>query len=189
VTTRPRVRPHPTLAAERVTCASDARGVWGVGRHPRWKDRWNASTEEFTSPSTVGSPLEAPVGRTVGSDRKAQPPMSDPKTPRCTSVTPSRFERRSSPGRHDLLFKVVFGSDGAAARHYRTTRMTVWRWRHGKSPLPDMVSDDLVGLIQKRVEDAHEAQVEHSRFRALPPRPQRKLSGCCARYERTAKPR
>jgi hypothetical protein len=107
---------------------------------------------------------------------------------RCTAVTSSPFERRSSPGRHDLLFKVVFGSDGAAARHYGKTRMTVWRWRHGKSPLPDSVSDDLAGLIQKRVAEVHEAQVEHNRFRALPPRPPRKLSGCCARYERTVKP-
>jgi hypothetical protein len=31
---------------------------------------------------------------------------------RCDTVTPSRFERRAPPGRHDLLFKVVFGSDG-----------------------------------------------------------------------------
>ena len=113
--------------------------------------------------------------------------MSRPETPRCTTVTPSRFERRTPPGRHDLLFKVVFGSDGAAALHYKKTRMTIWRWRHDKAPLPSWVSDDLVGLIQKRVAEAHEAQDEHNRFRALPPRPQRPLSGCTANYARREK--
>jgi hypothetical protein len=44
------------------------------------------------------------------------------------------------------------GSDGAAARHYRTSRMTVWRWRHNKSPLPRSISDDLAILVQKKVE-------------------------------------
>jgi hypothetical protein len=88
------------------------------------------------------------------------------------------------PGRHNLLFKVVFGSDGAAARHYRTTRMTVWRWRHDKSPLPRSVSDDLASLVQKKVEEAHQAQNELRYYLAEPPPPPRKLSGCCSPYAR-----
>jgi len=62
--------------------------------------------------------------------------------------------------------------------------MTVWRWRHDKSPLPKSVSDDLAGLIQKRVEEVHLAQNELRYFLAEPPRLPRKLSGCCARYSR-----
>ena len=105
----------------------------------------------------------------------------------CATVTSSRFERRAPPGRHDLLFRVVFGSDGAAARHYRITRMTVWRWRHDRSPLPRSVSDDLASLVQKKVEEAHLAQNELKYYLAEPPKPPRKLSGCCARYARREK--
>jgi len=105
----------------------------------------------------------------------------------CATVTSPRFERRAPPGRHDLLFKVVFGTDGAAARHYRTTRMTVWRWRHDKSPLPKAVSDDLAGLVQKKVEEAHQAQNELKYFLAEPPKPPRPLSGCTAKYARRDK--
>jgi hypothetical protein len=108
--------------------------------------------------------------------------------PSCSELlTSPRFERRTPPGRHDLLFKVVFGSVGAAARRYRTSRMTIWRWRHGKSPLPRSVSDDLAGLVQKKVEEAHQAQNELKYYLAEPPRPPRKLSGCCAQYARREK--
>ena len=105
------------------------------------------------------------------------------------SVTSSRFERRSRPGRHDLVFKVAFGSDGVAARRLKVSRMTVWRWRHDKAPLPEWVLDDLPGLIQEKVAEAHLAQTELGYYLALPPKPPRKLSGCCAGYERKpAKP-
>ena len=62
---------------------------------------------------------------------------------RFTPVTSSRFERRLPGGRHDLLFKVVFGSDGSAARYFQVSRMTVWRWRHDKAPLPKRVLEAL----------------------------------------------
>src|SRR5262249_24961316 len=97
----------------------------------------------------------------------------------CGTVTSSRFERRAPPGRHDLLFKVVFSSDGEAARHYRTTRMTVWRWRHDKTPLPRWVSENLAGLIQEKVAQAHQAQFELNILLKSPLPPPRKLSGCC----------
>ena len=102
-------------------------------------------------------------------------------------VTSSRFERRLPVGQHDLLFKVVFGSDAAAARWLRVSKMTVWRWRHDRSPLPEWVSGILVDLVQTKVFEAHEAQNELRYFRALPPTPPRKLTGCCAGLHRRAK--
>jgi hypothetical protein len=82
-------------------------------------------------------------------------------------------------GRHDLIFKVVFGSDGKAARYFRVSRMTVWRWRHDRAPLPEWVVKALTHLVQCKVAEAHEAQQELRYF--LPP-----LSGCCAGYVRNS---
>jgi hypothetical protein len=46
------------------------------------------------------------------------------------------------------------------------------------------VADILDGLVQKRVEQAHEAQTQLRYFRQLPPRPPRPLTGYCAGYTR-----
>jgi len=99
-------------------------------------------------------------------------------------VTPSRFERRVPGGRLDLVFKVAFGSNAAAARSLQVSKMTVWRWCHDRSPLPKWVADVLVDIIQKKVEQAHEAKQRLRDYRALPSRPPRPLSGCCAGRER-----
>jgi hypothetical protein len=104
--------------------------------------------------------------------------------PSSEPVTTSRFERRVPGGRHDLIFKVAFGSDAAAARAFRVSRMTVWRWRHDRTPLPKRVVDALPDLIQNKVVEAHLAQTELRHFLALPPKPLRQLSGCCAGFER-----
>src|SRR6516165_1262146 len=103
------------------------------------------------------------------------------------NVTLSRFERRVPAGQHDLLFKVVFGSDAKAARSLGVSRMTVWRWRHDRSPLPASVAEILAKLVQSRVMEVHEAQNQLCYFQALPPRPPRPLSGCCAGLHRRAK--
>src|SRR5262249_18587075 len=105
---------------------------------------------------------------------------------RFESVTRSRFERRLPGGRHDPLFKVVFGRDATAARYLKVSRMTVWRWRHDKAPLPTWVADILTDLIQIKVEQAHQAQDQLRNFRAEPPRPRRPLSGCCTGYVRNS---
>jgi hypothetical protein len=57
------------------------------------------------------------------------------------SVTASRFERRVPGGRLDLVFKVAFGNDAAAARALHVSKMTVWRWRHDRSPLPKRATE------------------------------------------------
>ena len=63
----------------------------------------------------------------------------------------------------------------------------LWRWRHDRSPLPEWVADVLDGLVQKRVEQAHEAQAQLRFLRQLPPRPPRPLSGACVGYFRKPK--
>jgi hypothetical protein len=103
------------------------------------------------------------------------------------SVTSSRFERQLRAGQHDLLFKVVFGSDAKAGRALGVSRMQVWRWRHDRSPLPEWALDILDDLVQSKVVEAHEAQNELRDFRSHPPRPPRKLTGCCAGRHRRAK--
>jgi len=103
------------------------------------------------------------------------------------SVTRSRFERRTLGGRHDHLFEVVFGGDGAAARFFGVSKMTVWRWRHDRAPLPPGVADLLAQIIRDRVREAHLAEKQLNDFRREPPRPPRKLSGCCAGRARRVK--
>jgi hypothetical protein len=100
------------------------------------------------------------------------------------SVTSSRFQRRLPGGKHDLVFKVVFGSDAVAARFFRVSRMTVWRWRHDRTPLPEWVVNAVPNLIQSKVAEAHTAQNELRYYLALPPRPPRPLSGCCTGLHR-----
>ena len=107
--------------------------------------------------------------------------------PSCSeSVTPSRFERRLPAGRHDIVFKAVFGPypDGPAARYFRVARMTVWRWRHDRTPLAPRVVKALPDLVQSKVAEAHLAQTELGYFLREPPKPPRPLSGCCAGYVR-----
>jgi hypothetical protein len=84
-------------------------------------------------------------------------------------VTSSRFERQIPAGRHDLVFKVAFGSDAAAARSLGVSKMTVWRWRHGRSPLPISVIKTMPDLLQAKIAEAHEAQQEFRYFLAEPP--------------------
>jgi hypothetical protein len=108
--------------------------------------------------------------------------------PSCSElVTSSPFERRLPGGRLDRLFKVAFGGYAAAAQWLRVSKMTVWRWRHDRSPLPEWVMDILDDLVQIKVEQSHAAQSELRYLRSLPPRPPRKLTGCCAGRHRIAK--
>ena len=103
------------------------------------------------------------------------------------TITSSRFERRLPGGQHKLAFKVAFGSFGAAARALHVSRMTIWRWCHDLSPLPRYVAEILVDVVQDRVLDAHAAKNHLRDFLALPRRPPRPLSGCCAGRHRRAK--
>ena len=95
-------------------------------------------------------------------------------------ATRSPFERRLPAGRHDQIFKVAFGSDAAAADYLKVSRMTIWRWRHEKAPLPQWVLKILPDLLQQRVAEAHLAQTEFGYFLALPAPAHRAFSGCCA---------
>src|SRR6516165_3056706 len=84
-------------------------------------------------------------------------------------VTPSRFQPRLPAGRHDLVFRVAFGSDAAAARTLGVSRMQVWRWRHDRSPLPVAVIKALPDLLQAKVAQAHQAQQDFRFFLTEPP--------------------
>ena len=88
---------------------------------------------------------------------------------RFRSVTSSQFKRRVPAGRHDLLFQVVFGGDGSAARYFKVSRMQVWRWRHDRCPLPVFVLNVLPDLLQAKVAEAHQAQQDFRYFLAEPP--------------------
>jgi hypothetical protein len=108
--------------------------------------------------------------------------------PSCSEIiTASRFKPRLPVGRHDLVFKVVFGSDAAAAKFFRVSKMTIWRWRHDRAPLPKRVVDELPNLIHGKVAEAHLAQTVFRDFLALAPKPDRPLSGCCAGRDRRVK--
>jgi hypothetical protein len=89
--------------------------------------------------------------------------------PRSNPVTSSRFKRRLPAGRHDLVFKVVFGSNGAAARFFRVSKMTIWRWCHDRGPLPEFVVRAMPNLLQGKVAEAHQAQQDFRYFLAEPP--------------------
>jgi hypothetical protein len=108
---------------------------------------------------------------------------------RFDSVTPSRFERKTLRGRHDLALKVALGSDSKVAKYFGVSRMQVWRWRHDRAPLPERVIKALPALIQAKVAEAHLAQTEFDHFLREPPRPPRPLSGCCAGLGRKLKTR
>ena len=103
------------------------------------------------------------------------------------TVTSSRFERRLPGGQHKPAFKLAFGTYGAAARALGVSRMTVWRWCHDQSSLPTPVAETLADVIQNKVLEVHAAQNHLRDFLALPPRPPRPLSGCCAGLHRRAK--
>src|SRR5262249_1979540 len=122
----------------------------------------------------------------VSEEHVAQLPMRAPM-PSCSgSPTGSRFQRKIPGGRFDRLFGVVFGGTGAAARFLGVSAMQVWRWRHSPH-LPDWVAEALADRVQKTIEQAHEAQDDLRRYRAEPPKPPRRLTGCCAEYERRLK--
>jgi hypothetical protein len=84
-------------------------------------------------------------------------------------VTQSRFLPRLPACRHDLVFRIAFCSDAAAARSLGVSRMQVWRWRHDRSPLPISVIKVLPALLQGKVAEAHQAQQDFRYFLAEPP--------------------
>jgi hypothetical protein len=105
--------------------------------------------------------------------------------PSCSEIiTRSRFERRHPGGRYDLVFKVAFGSYAVAARALGVSKMTIWRWRHARSSIPEWILGCLERPVQKRAEQASEAKNQLRYLLALPPKPVRPLSGCCARRHR-----
>jgi hypothetical protein len=102
--------------------------------------------------------------------------------------TPSPFERRSPRGELEDAFKFAFGTFGKAARHFDVTPRTIARWARLFPFPPSHVLDVLSDRVQKKIGRGGEIRMELNLIIQRPPRPPRKLSGCCARYERTVKP-
>ncbi len=46
---------------------------------------------------------------------------------------------------------VPLASDAAAARVLCVSKMTIWRWRHDRSPLPGWVAEILPDCLQNKV--------------------------------------
>jgi hypothetical protein len=134
----------------------------------------------------IKSPVLCRIGKAALAARISQLHLPHPMRSCSDTVTSprisSRFQRQLPGGRHDLVFRVAFGSDAAAARSLRRSKMTIWRWRHDRSPVPRWVFDVLVDLVQSKVADACAAGQDLNYLRQLPPRPPRPLTGCCARY-------
>jgi hypothetical protein len=105
------------------------------------------------------------------------------------NMTPPRFERRLAPGELEATFKFVFGTFGKAAKHFRVAPRTIARWARLSPFPPPYVMDVLNDLFQKKMSNAGDVRNEFNLIRQRPARPQRKLSGCCARYERNVNPR
>jgi hypothetical protein len=99
-------------------------------------------------------------------------------------VTPSRFKARLPQGQLWHIFRVAFDSDAAAARILGVSKMTIWRWTHDRSPLPNWVAEVLEKRVHVKVRDAHAAQQGLRGYRDRPPPLPRKLSGCCAGLKR-----
>jgi hypothetical protein len=126
--------------------------------------------------------------RNLPFERRALQPPGDQSMPSSFEpVTRSCFERRMPDGKLDLIFKVAFGIDAAAARYLRVSRMSIWRWRHDRAPIPAWVMKVLSDRLRDKVAEAQAAQGKLQYMQALPPKPHRPLSGCCAGLHRKIK--
>ena len=96
------------------------------------------------------------------------------------------------------MFQVAFGSDAAAAKFLRVSRMAVWRWRHDKAPLPPWLVKILPDLLQSQVAEAHLAQTEFGistpsrqghpdRSRAVRRAPSQSVQGSCSQREKRSR--
>jgi hypothetical protein len=165
-------------------------GGMGVGRYTPLEQRWDVLCSECAGAAKCWKPLGHPVGTGVGNskttslDRTAQPHWTGTMRLCSEPLTRPRFERRLPGGRHDLIFKIAFGSYALAARALRVSKMTVWRWRHGRTPIPKWVLEALTSPVQIKVEQANDAKNQLRYLLSLPPTPPRPLSGCCAGYHR-----
>src|SRR3954462_15649253 len=99
--------------------------------------------------------------------------------PSCAgSETSSPFEAHVPAGEHALAFRVAFSTDGTAARFFGVSKMTIWGWRHDRSPLPRGVAKTLIEIVQDKLSDAVAAREHLRSFLERPSPPLRPLTGC-----------
>lgn len=100
--------------------------------------------------------------------------------PTCSArVTSSRFVAHVPLADQAAVFTALFDSTADAARRLAVSRMSVWRWRHGRSPIPRWAAERLDDLARDKLAAVVATQ---DCLRALldRPTPIRRLTGCCA---------
>jgi hypothetical protein len=163
------------------TATSDRMLRFGKSRKPLWNGHCGVVADRK---DIMGAAVLAPGVICFFTARIAQPPYNVLMPQRSQCVTRSYFERRLPGGQYDLAFKVAFGTNGAAARALRLSKMQIWRYRHDRAPLPSWVFDILVDRVQAKVADACDARQHLNYVSQLPPKPPRRLTGCCEGYAR-----
>ena len=95
---------------------------------------------------------------------------------------------RPPAGQHNLAFKIAFNSsNSAAARVFGVSPMTIWRWRHDRTPLPRRAAELLAELLRDKYSDVVAARDQIRLYLDRPPPPPRPLSGAC--FGRCRKPK
>lgn len=99
---------------------------------------------------------------------------------RSAPVTPSRFVASTPAGDYGLIFRALFNnSDGAAARFLGCSRMSAWRWRHGRVPISRALAETLLAQVRDKLADVLAAEQAMRLYLDRPLQP-RRLTGCCA---------
>ena len=95
------------------------------------------------------------------------------------SVTAPPFAPRLPAKWYELAFKTLFSGSSAAARAFKVSRMTIWRWRHDRAPLPRWAAELLAQLLQDKLGDLMQAQQQLRYYLDRPLPPPRPLTGVC----------
>lgn len=111
-------------------------------------------------------------------------------------VTSSRFVAHVPLADQATVLTALFAGPADAARRLGVSRMSVWRWSHGRAPIPKWAAERLDDLARDKFAAVSAAR-DSIRDALERPMPRRRLTGCCAvqhrrsvwRRERGARPK